>query len=236
MRIVLLCITLSVFACGAAAPRQNTGVVTAERDSKLPDSFGAIGGQVSDAVDGRPLSMAAVQAERDGTVVADDISDYQGRYRLGPLEPGSYTVRARFAETRMEFTEIRVVATQEHDLAIALSFQASDSDTIDSDTGESNENFFGIVEGVVRDDSDGTVFPGTVVSLVAPHLKDAPMAISDEQGRFRFRGLRPGKYSLSCYYQLIDEGNVEIRQNNVEVQSGQVTKVTLSLDLQIRLQ
>jgi hypothetical protein len=60
------------------------------------------------------------------------------------------------------------------------------------------------------------------------------MAIADEEGRFRFRSLRPGVYSLSCYYQLVEQGNIEIRRGNIIVAPGETTDVQLQLDLDIR--
>ncbi len=231
-KLLLLMLLFASVACGGAQMSQESSV-TAERDVALPDSAGAIGGAVSHAADGRTFPMAIIQAEQDGNVVSDDMSDYQGKYRLGPLPPGRYTVRARYAEARQVYENIVVRAGEQSPLAIELRFQAPSSETEGGDTPVVS---YGSIEGIVRDDSDGTVFPGTVVSLVAAHLSDAPMAISDENGKFIFRGLRPGKYHLSCYYQLIGEGNVEIRQNNISVTAGQATEVTLNLDLQIRLQ
>jgi len=79
-----------------------------------------------------------------------------------------------------------------------------------------------------------TPFAGAVVAAMAPGQADAPMAISDQRGRYRLRGLRPGRYDLTVYYQLVDRGAIELRRSNIEVTAGRVTRVDLEIDLRVR--
>jgi hypothetical protein len=224
----LLLPLLFVAAC-AATPQRPT-VLTAERDAPLKKTEGAIGGLVRDAADGLPLSMVMVQADVEGKIVAEDVSDYKGNYRLGPLPPGNYRVTARFANARVVYDGVVVHTEQQTDVRIGIDLR----DKGDRASTVQTEGAFGTIQGVVVDDVDGNFFPGTVVSLQASHLSDAVMVISDEEGRFRFRSLQPGVYSLSCFYQLVDQGNIEIRRGNIVVAPGETTDVQLKLDLSIR--
>ena len=60
-----------------------------------PSAFGSITGQVRD-VSGRPvpdIGVVAVNVARQQTWTA--VSDAAGRYRVGPLPPGTYQVTAQ---------------------------------------------------------------------------------------------------------------------------------------------
>lgn len=205
-------------------------VQTAERDAQLPAEEGAIGGLVQDDADGKALAMVIVQAESDGKIVASDVSDYKGNYRVGPLPPGNYRVSARFANARMVYESVVVQKANQTEVNVAMDLRVQD----DPSTAVQIEGTLGAIEGVVVDGMDGSIFPGTVVALHAPHLSDAVMAIADKEGRFRFRSLKPGTYSLSCYYQLVDEGSIELRHSNIMVERGERTNVEVKLDLRIR--
>ncbi len=183
-----------------------------------------------DAEDGLPLSMVIVQAEANGKIVAEDVSDYKGQYRVGPLPPGNYRVSARFANARVVYESVVVYAKNETEVRVAIDLRQQGDRT----TTVQSEGKLGTIKGVVLDDVDGARFPGTVVALHASHLPEAVMAIADEEGQFRFRSLRPGVYSLSCYYQLVEQGNIEIRRGNIVVVPGETTNVQLKLDLSIR--
>ena len=221
---------VAIAACAGSAPAKSTLVSTSERDAPLPASEGAIGGMVRDSADGLPLSMVIVQVEADGKIIAEDVSDYKGVYRVGPLAPGNYRVSARFANARVVYESVVVHASSETNVQVGIDLRVHS----DRETKVQSEGKFGAISGVVLDEVDGNTFPGTVVSLQAKHLPDAVMAISDAEGRFRFKSLRPGIYNLSCYYQLVQQGNVEIRRGNIVVAPGETTDVQLQLDLTIR--
>jgi hypothetical protein len=223
------CLVLGLSGClSQAAPR--TIVATGERDAQLNKSEGAIRGQVRDAADGMPLSMVSISAELDGTIVAHDVSDHEGNYRLGPLAPEHYRVSAHFADARVVYEGVVVHEQVQTDVNIGIDLRPQgDRSTTVFDAGE-----LGTIEGVVLEGVDGNQFPGTVLSLSASHLDDALMSIADASGRFRFGSLRPGIYSLSCFYHLVEQGNVEIRRGNIIVTPGEITNVQMHIDLKMR--
>jgi hypothetical protein len=227
MRYVLL--LLAVCACSGPA-RVGSRVATSERDAVLRPGEAAIGGIVRDAADGQPLSMVSVQADQDGKRIAHDISDYQGRYRLGPLPPGHYDVSAKFANARVQYEGIVVEKEQETDVRINIDLR----DHRDKSAVVKTGGTYGSIQGVVLDGPGGNPFPGTVVSLSADHLVDVVMAITDAEGGFHFRGLRPGRYALSSFYTLVEQGNIEVKRGNIIVNPGETTSVQLILDLRIR--
>ena len=218
-----------VCACGGS-PKPAANVVTTERNAKLEATEGAIGGIIRDAADGEPLSMVSIQAEQAGERVAHDISDHQGRYRLGPLEPGRYDVSAKFAGARVAYKDITVEKALETDVRIRIDLREQ------GDTAEvvATGGAYGSIEGVVLDGPRGKPFPGTAVSLSAPHLEDVAMTITNAEAVFHFRRLRPGTYALSTFYTLVDEGNIEVRRGNIVVKPGEKTSVELALELKLR--
>jgi hypothetical protein len=253
---------LLLAACAGRSPGASTLVSTAERDAPLQSTEGAIGGMVLDSEEGLPLSMVILQAELDGRVVAEDVSDYHGKYRVGPLPPGNYRVSARFANARVVYDDIVVLPENETEVRVKFDLRAqgddptaNQSDGTTTAAGDSSttaagdgsttaagdgsatvqsKGGFGTIKGIVLDGVDGVAFPGTVVALQGHHLSEAVMAMADAEGQFRFRSLRPGTYSLICYYQLVEQGNIEIRRGNVVVVPGETTDVQLELDLTIR--
>ncbi len=226
MRLVLL--FLALCACGRQAST-SAHVVTTERNATLAPTEGAIGGVIVDADDDKPLSMVSVQAEQDGKRMAHDISDHEGRYRLGPLRPGHYDLRAKFAGARAVHKSIAVARAQETSVRIRLNLRNDGALSEDAQSRGAR----GSIEGVVLDGPYGNPFPGTAVSLSASHLEDVVITITDDAGTFRFRSLRPGLYNLSSYYTLVEQGNVDIRRSNIVVKPGETTSVQLVLDLSL---
>ncbi len=226
----LLLVLISISASCATPKTSRTPTLMVERDAAVKKSEGAILGEVRDASDGLPLSMVSVQVERDGMVVAHDISDHKGHYRLGPLDEGLYRISAHFAAARVVYEGVVVHKGLATDVNVSIDLRPQG----DRSSKVLTEGELGSIEGVVLDEVDGHTFPGTVVSLSADHLEDAMMAIADEQGRFRFRSLRPGVYAISCFYTLIEQGNVELRRGNIVVAPGETTAVQMQMDLKIR--
>ncbi len=233
MRILQLFLLGTIGLLAACAGPRATGsaaIVTAERGAKLPATQGAIGGIVRDAADGHPLSMVSIQAEKDGKRVAHDISDYQGNYRLGPLPPGYYDVRAKFAHARVHYQSIHVEAKEQTIVKLSIDLR----EHRDSTEVIASEGARGSIQGVVLDGPKGNPFPGTVVSLSADHLDDVVMAMADENGAFHFSSLRPGIYAIGSFYTLVEQGNVEIRRGNIVVRPGETTAVEVAFDLRVR--
>jgi len=227
MRFLLL--LLALCACSGPAPT-GTKIAVAERDAPLRSTEGAIGGIVLDAADGHPLSMVSVQAEQGGKRVAQDISDYRGRYRLGPLPPGQYDVSAKFANARVHYKDILVEASNETKVRVGIDLRDHGDKSSVATTGGGR----GIIDGFVVDGAQGEAFPGAALSLSADHLDDVVMTIADENGAFQFKGLRSGIYSLSCYYTLIQQGTIEVKRGNIVVEPGETTSVEMRLDLRLK--
>lgn len=222
---------LVLFAGCAGVQKPASTVATQERDAPLKPTQGAIGGAIVDSADGTRLPMVMIQAEQDNAVVAMDISDHKGRYRLGPLAEGGYRVTARFADARVVYEGVMVHTGFETDVAVNIDLR-NHADRVSTTFTEGER---GTIKGTIVDAVDGQTFPGVVVTLSASHLSNTVMAIADEGGVFRFRSLRPGRYNLSCYYHLATQGSVEIRRGNIVVAPGETTAVQLQLDLDLGL-
>ena len=226
MRLLVLFMLLVACAGSQATPQ----VAVAERDAKLRSSEGAIGGIVRDAADGKPLSMVSIQAEQAGKRVAHDISDYEGRYRLGPLPPGRYDVSAKFTNARVQYKDITVETALETDVRVSIDLRDHGETSAVQATGGN----YGGIQGVVLDGPQGNPFPGIVVSLIGGNLEDVVMSMTDPEGAFHFRGLQAGVYAISSFYTLVEQGNVEVRKSNITVRSGETTSVQVALDLRLR--
>ncbi len=227
----VLVIGLCFLLLGCAGPRSSgPAPQIAERTAALPKSQGAIGGLARDLADGHPLSMVSVQAEQEGVRVAHDISDHEGNYRLGPLAPGYYDVRAKFASGRVFYESIHVVAHEQTKVNVDIDLRSHTNTSSVIETGGAS----GTIEGTVLDGPQGNPFPAVVVSLSADHMDDTVMSFSDENGRFQFRGLRPGVYAVGSFYTLVEQGNVEIRRSNIVVRPGETTVIEVVFDLRLR--
>ncbi|MBL4623981.1 MAG: carboxypeptidase-like regulatory domain-containing protein [Flavobacteriales bacterium] len=58
---------------------------------------GSLKGKVLDKETGEPLPFVNVVVESNGTQVAGGSTDFDGKFNIKPIPPGSYTVKARFA-------------------------------------------------------------------------------------------------------------------------------------------
>ncbi len=192
---------------------------------------GAIAGSVRDVATGEPIAFAAIEALAADRRRAVDTSGAAGEFRL-TLRPGRYRLSATFGELSTALPEVVVMkgrVTRIHidlDSRAPLAGPGGPSATGAIATGE--------IAGRVTDGvgARASPFAGAVVAAIAPGQADAPMAISDRRGRYRLRGLRPGRYDLTVYYQLVDRGSIELRRSDIEVVAGRATHVDLELDLQ----
>ena len=191
---------------------------------------GAIDGVVRDVATGAPIPFAAIQADSADARQAVDTSGAEGEFRL-TLPPGRYRLLASFGELRAELPEVVVIEGRVTRIHVDLDSrppigEAPAGGAIAAvQTGEIAGR---VTEGV---GARATPFAGAVVAAMGPGLASAPMAISDRRGRYRLRGLPPGRYDLTIYYQLVDRGAIELRRSDVEVRAGRETRVDLELDL-----
>jgi len=82
------------------------------------------------------------------------------------------------------------------------------------------------LKGILTDPSEAAIARVTVHLQVLP---DGPalQAISDEQGRFTFRGLAPGKYEVS----LTADGFEPFRQTNLNVREGETLQLPIQMEI-----
>ncbi|PTL80243.1 carboxypeptidase-like regulatory domain-containing protein [Vitiosangium sp. GDMCC 1.1324] len=147
-------------------------------------------GNVVDA-QGMPLAEVklSLRTGPDETeVIAPTTSDEHGRFALGGIPPGHYILRARFDQGAPHGTTlpIEVLGTETVEAVVRL------------DTGLS-------VSGIIMDESNRPIPHVRIEATSAkgtyePQEGDSPSsspAITDEQGRFTVRHLRPGPCELA---------------------------------------
>lgn len=83
----------------------------------------------------------------------------------------------------------------------------------------------GTIEGAITD-INGAAVRGVVVTVTSPNLIRARSATSDEQGRYSFRNLPPGRYLITVE---ATSGFDRFEQRNVEVNLSRTVIVTIEL-------
>jgi hypothetical protein len=226
-----LAVFAAVGAGCASAPPAPPAAPASDLEGAAPDApTGTIAGSVRDVGNGETVAFAAIEAVAADGKRAVDTSGAAGEFNL-TLPPGRYRLRASFGDLRAELPDVMVIegrATRIHidlDSRPALAGPRGDGAIAAESTGEIAGR---ITEGV---GAAATPFAGAVISAMAPGVSSSPMAISDQRGRYRLRGLRPGRYDVTVYYQLVDRGAIELRRTDIEVRAGRATHVDLELDL-----
>lgn len=213
---------------------------------------GAIAGVVKDSATGDPLSFARVEATEWSTrrAVPDSVTTQaDGTYRLDALAEGTYLIEVQYADHRIRFftVPVHLGRTTTLDVPIDASGLTSSAsyDYVDmqrnpiataAPVGPDRERAApqsGGIRGSVRDQASKQFLPGAVVAATTPGLRDAQLAIADDDGAYVLRSLPPGLYTLSVYYHLIERGNIEVRRTGVGVNVGEITVIDLVLDAQI---
>ena len=223
-------------ALGAGCAARGTGPSSAgagELDEGRPAGpSGTVSGLVRDLADGAPLALAEVRAVPGGAgSPAAATSDASGRFELH-LAPGRYRVSARVGELATEVPD--VVVLEGRVTALRLDLDSRPAPAARTGVAAGDATTTGEIAGRVIESPSTEPFPGAVVTAVSPVMRDAQTAISDDRGSYRLRGLRPGRYDLTVYYQLIDRGAIELRQTDITVNAGEVTRIDLELDLRVQ--
>lgn len=225
-----ICLALLLVACGPRLADPAAPDLPAEHpEAKGAAPTGAITARTTDAASGAPVAMVEVTAWRDGAPVATDLSDSDGRVRLEGLAPGPHAVTARWGALELSYDGITVLRGVDTDLHFVFDPRARAA----LGDGPATGTRMGAIEGRVLDGPAGQGFPGVVVEALVPGEQPV-LAIADEEGRFRFPALAPERYTLTCFYHLVAQGNVEVRRGGVEVRAGETTRVELELDLHVR--
>lgn len=198
--------------------------------------LGAIRGAVRDVATGEAVAFAAIEAVAADERRAVDSSGAAGDFRLS-LPPGRYRLQATYGDLHASLPDVVVLPGRVTRIHIDLDSRAPlPGPRPDGAAGAADAAATGEIAGVVTEGAGRTATPfaGAVISAMGPGLADAPTAMSDRRGRYRLRGLRPGRYDLTIYYQLVDRGAIELRRTGVEVRAGRATHVDLELDLRRR--
>jgi len=203
---------------------------------------GSIAGTVHEAASREPLSFVTVFAGAAGEVLATAVTDGDGAFTLGDLQPGRYQVTARFGERSVTVDDVAVTAGAAVPLTLALALVPAQEAPAGTAAGGApvaagnappiDHDGVGGIRGLIRDRVSNEVLPGAVVTATTPGVRDAIMSMADGNGHYRMPALRPGLYTLSAYYTVIDRGNIEVRRTNVRVVAGEMTVVDLDLDAQ----
>lgn len=223
----LLLVMSAAFACGGPAPVPATPEAPAG---------GAVAGVVVDAGDGAPLGFATVRAWSEQRERGSFTTSSDGRFQIEALPPGRYQVIASYSGRRITVSGVEVQVGATTELAVTMPAEAHADLTEDRPelaVGNATGGPLGAIEGQVVDRRNSEPMPGAVVSATSDALPQPAYAVSDEQGRFRFAGLRPGTYTLTIYYHLISRGNIEIRRGGVEVVAGETTAAELFVDIEV---
>ena len=236
MRIVFFFLATLLAACG--------------RTSRLvdkPTQIIGMSGLVTDSV--TPIPLARVELLAKGKVVAQSTTNREGRFALGPQDPGEYQVVVRASGYEDCHREL---ISPIHNIAFELGLtRAGDSLALRQRFGGSDircgcrilsmsQHYPGtkrdpdaVIDSTtvtppglrvtVKDDSDGGYVSHAVVSLVRPGVRDVG-TISNEKGRANFSLLPPGSYEM-----LVRRVGYSPQRRHITVDSAGVREVEVEI-------
>lgn len=227
-------VALALPACGGRAPSP------AAAPAPTLATTGAITGTVRDRASGDALSFATVmvvEPKSEEPPKHTDTTGADGHFAIEGLPPGTYDVTVFYSNLSDHRLDLELAAGQRVELDLELDLQVGAADASAAAAGDDESGpttaargSRGVIDGTVTDQVTGEPLEGAVVAATTPELRDAHMAVTDERGEFRIVGLPPGTYKLSCYYRLIDYGDIEVQRTNIAVEAGRSTSVPLRLD------
>ncbi len=146
---------------------------------------GVVSGKVVDE-NGFPLDKAKIRLERKGEVIAEASSDERGRYWMAFYpDGGPYDLTAVWGQEGTWELGIQIGPGRHRVITLKVSSAVSISGMVSAYDGTPQE---GITVQAVRISEDAKSKPDVVAST-----------LSDENGRYRFIDLRPGRYRVRCY-------------------------------------
>jgi outer membrane receptor protein involved in Fe transport len=84
----------------------------------------------------------------------------------------------------------------------------------------------GTIEGFITD-QNGAVVPGVFVTAASPNLIRAQSSVSDNEGRYRFPSLPPGRYAVTVE---AAQGFARFTKDDVDVSLSKTSSVTIHLE------
>jgi Carboxypeptidase regulatory-like domain len=149
-------------------------------------------------VGGQPPTSGFVTVDllnSNGALVASTGSHVGGLARIGPLQPGSYRLRARFAGATYwklyPDVHCAVDCIQELSQGSAIVIDDAQPETVALDLVA-----WPRITGQVRDEATGAPITDAFASLYSPVYGYSHGAYADSMGRYMFNGIEPGSYLL----------------------------------------
>ncbi len=209
----------------------------------LAPTDGSLVGLVRELGSGDPVAMVHVEVHAGPGLEAlrDATTDDRGLYAINELAPGRYRVRAEFAGAIVEVLDVPVVAGRV--VPLDLPFELGRVEPLIINYGDARDGAIvryglrrgavgrGLIEGTVSDAGTRERVAGAVVSAIARDTNDTTQELADDHGRFWFRDLVPGTYTVSATYAMSGHGQIEVQRNGVEVTAGEAVVVPLWIEL-----
>lgn len=201
---------------------------------------GAIAGLARDHDSGDPVARAEIRVRGQGELTPRETrSSDHGLYDIDHLPAGRYQLAALFAGQPIDVTNIEVrsgettfvdlVFTLGRPDPIRVNYGDPTAAVIDRYRPRDLDAAHAIIEGTVNDTQTRERVAGAVVTAVAHG--DTEQTITDDQGRYKFPGLRPGTYAVSAYYSISGRGQIEVRRGDITVAGAEAVIVPLWIEM-----
>jgi len=180
--------------------------------------------------DGQPLVGERVSLYADGSASTGTMSggkyseattDGDGRYHIGHLEPGSYTVGAGGRPLTALFGE-----EDGHGRSVRAGVLVTGGELVDHVDFELE--LAGSISGRITD-SAGQPVAGASIFVRDDEgrlLERISLQTSETDGSFDYRGLAPGTYTVAAR----SKGEATVDEEHVQVRSGETAELDLRLD------
>jgi hypothetical protein len=218
MRILLVLLA----ACGAQQrPRPTTG---------------SIAGLVRDRASGEPVALAEIRVRPQAARELVTKSTPEGLYAVDHLQPGRYSLLAKYAGQPVTIQNIDVAAGDATFVDITFTLGAVEPLLVDY--GDPRQGAISRytpkhsaprIEGTVSDAGSKTRIVGAVVTAIGPN-DDTLQTISDNHGRYYFTPVVPGTYIVSAYYSIGGRAQIEIRRSDITVAPTEAVVVPLWIE------
>ncbi len=235
-------LVLAITALGALAILGGLGGCGAAPARPRPTT-GAIAGLARDHDSGDPVARAEIRVRGQGAggekPPRETRSSEHGLYDVDHLPAGRYQLAALFAGQPIDVTSIEVrsgettfvdlVFTLGRPDPIRVNYGDPTATVIDRYHPRDLDAAHAVIEGTVNDTQTRERVAGAVVTAVAHG--DTEQTITDDQGRYKFPGLRPGTYAVSAYYSISGRGQIEVRRGDIAVAGAEAVIVPLWIEM-----